>query len=182
MRALGLATLLLFGVGAGSALAADPITVPMSSTGVVPIVSDGGGKFDWDGFYAGVYGVAQGNSATDSQIGLGLDAGVNAQLDFFLVGGEVALEGLTNDELDTAYGKVLGKAGVTLTDDVLLYASAGLGADLGGGTVSSNLLLGGGVELALTDDLSVRAQYLHGFTITGDNETDQVTLGANFHF
>jgi outer membrane immunogenic protein len=181
MRALALASLLIFGVGAGSAAAADAITVPISGAGAVPVVS-GNAKFDWNGFYAGVYGVVQGNSETDTQLGLGIDAGVNAQLDFFLVGGEVALEGLTNDELDTAYGKVLGKAGVILTDDVLVYASAGLGADLGGGTGTSNLLLGGGVELAVTDDLSVRAQYLHGFAVSGDNETDQVTLGANFHF
>ena len=38
------------------------------------------------------------------------------------------------------------------------------------------------VEYGLTDNLSLRAQYLHGFPVTGNNPKDQVTLGAQFHF
>jgi len=56
-----------------------------------------------------------------------------------------------------------------------------LGASIAGPSESDGLL-GGGVELALTDNVSVDARYLHGFPITGANPKDQVTVGANFHF
>lgn len=166
-------------IGAGAAQAADPIAVPLSESPAQLPVADTG--FDWNGFYAGVYGVGQWSPAGGSQLGIGVDAGVNAQLDFVLVGGEVALHGLTGGTIDTAYGQVLGRAGVLITDDVLLYAAAGYGIDLGL-PAEDDLLLGGGVELAVADDVSVRAQYLHGFPLSGGNPKDQVTLGAHFHF
>lgn len=160
------------------ALAADPITVPIDSTGrSVPLTE---GSADWSGFYAGVYGVAQTSDANGGQAGLGLTAGVNAQIDFVLVGAEVSLQGLTGDVVDTAYGEVVGRTGVVLNDDVLLYAAAGYGWDLAGG--ESDILAGGGVEFAVNDELSLNAQYLRGFDQTGGNPKDQVTFGARFHF
>lgn len=162
------------------ARAADVIAVPVASSPVgVPVADDSG--FDWDGFYAGVYGVGQVSPAWGTQYGVGIDAGVNAQFDFFLVGAEVALQGLTGDALDTTYGQVLGRAGLVITDDVLLYAAAGYGIDLGA-PAEDDILLGGGVEVAVAGDFTVRAQYLHGFAVTGGNPKEQVTLGANFHF
>ena len=38
------------------------------------------------------------------------------------------------------------------------------------------------VQLAVADDVSIGARYLHGFPITGANPKDQFTVGANFHF
>lgn len=160
------------------ALGADPITVPIDSTGrSVPLTE---GATDWNGFYAGVYGVAQYSESTGGQAGLGLTAGVNAQIDFVLVGAEVNLQGLTGDSVDTAYGEVLGRTGLVLDDDILLYAAAGYGWDLAGG--ESDILAGGGVELAVNDELSLNAQYLRGFDQTGGDPKDQVTLGARIHF
>lgn len=164
---------------AGSATAADLITMPVSSSPIEIPVADAG--FDWSGFYTGVYGVVQQSPAGGTQYGLGINAGVNAQFDFFLIGGEVALHGLTGGALDTTYGQVLGKAGVEISDSVMLYAAAGYGIDLGAPD-EDDWLLGAGVELAVADNISVRAQYLHGFPITGGNPKDQVTLGAHFHF
>ena len=46
---------------------------------------------DWNGFYAGVYGVSQ-SSESDDQFGLGINAGINAQFDFYLLGAEVAVQ------------------------------------------------------------------------------------------
>lgn len=160
------------------ALAADPITVSIDSTGrSIPLTES---ATDWSGFYAGVYGVAQNSENNGVQAGLGLTAGVNAQIDFVLVGAEVNLQGVTSDSIDTAYGEVLGRTGLVLDDDILLYAAAGYGWDLAGG--ESDILAGGGVEFAINDELSLNAQYLRGFDQTGDNPKDQVTLGARIHF
>jgi outer membrane immunogenic protein len=180
MRQLTIAAFAALSIAAATgAHAADAIALPISDSAQEVPVADGG--FDWNGFYAGVYGVGQWSPVGGFQYGLGLDAGVNAQFDFFLLGGEVALHGLTGGPIDTAYGQVTGRAGVVITDDVLLYAAAGYGIDLGL-PGEDDALLGGGVEVAVTDDLSVRAEYLHGFPINGGNPKDQLTLGANFHF
>jgi outer membrane immunogenic protein len=179
IAALSLLAMLAGGAGAR---ASDLITVPVDSgAGAIPVATGASG-FDWNGFYAGVFGTAQrGSDSADTQLGAGLAAGVNAQFDFFLVGGEVTLEGLTDQQVDTAYGSVVGRAGLVLTDDVLLYAAAGYGHDLGGSS-RGDLLLGAGVEFAVTDDVSVNAQYLHGFDTATEDQSDQLSIGANFHF
>lgn len=176
---LAAASIVLAAIPVGAASAADLITMPVSSSPVEIPVADLG--YDWNGFYTGVYGVVQQSPEAGTQFGAGINMGVNAQFDFFLVGAEVALHGLTSEAVDTTYGQVLGKAGVVITDAVMLYAAAGYGIDLGA-PEEDDFLLGGGVELAVADNFSVRAQYLHGFPITGDNPKDQVTVGAHFHF
>jgi outer membrane immunogenic protein len=164
----------------GAAFAADLITVPTSTPVEVPVYEEPG--FDWNGFYAGVYGGAQNGSVSGTQYGLGVQAGVNAQFDFYLLGAEVSVHGLTGGNVgNTTYGQILGRAGLVVTDNVLVYAAGGYGIDLGA-PEEDDALLGGGVELAVTDNISVEAQYLHGFPINGGNAKDQVTVGANFHF
>lgn len=165
--------------GAGPSLASDLITVPVESSEIAVPVSDG--AFDWNGFYTGVYGVVQSSELRGTEVGAGIEAGVNAQFDFFLVGGEVALQGLTSDTIDTAYGKITGRGGVLITPDVLAYASAGYGMELTG-TGESDVLAGGGVEFAVNDSLSLNAEYTRSFSVEGDNSKDQLTLGARFHF
>ncbi|MEO5807161.1 MAG: porin family protein [Devosia sp.] len=161
------------------AFAADIITVPTSTPVEMPVAEPAG--FDWNGFYAGVYGGLQGSPVGGQQYGLGVDAGVNTTFDFYLLGAEVAVHGLTGGVGNTSYGQILGRAGLIVTDDVVAYGAAGYGIDLGV-PAESDFLLGGGVELAVTDAVSVRAQYLHGFPITGGNQKDQFTVGANYHF
>jgi outer membrane immunogenic protein len=165
----------------GTAFAADLITVPTSTPAEMPIYEDAG--FDWSGFYAGVYGGAQNGTTSGTQYGLGVQAGVNAQFDFYLLGAEVAVHGLTGGTAsETTYGQVLGRAGLVVSDDVLIYAAGGYGIDLGPPD-EQDVLLGGGVELAVTDTITVEAQYLHGFPLNnGGNAKDQFTVGANFHF
>lgn len=167
------------GFGIGAAQAADLITMPVSSSPIEVPVSDT--SYDWNGFYTGVYGVVQSSAAGGTQYGAGINAGVNAQFDFVLVGAEVALHGLTGGTLDTTYGQIIGKAGVVVTENALLYAAAGYGIDLGAPN-EDDFLLGAGVELAVAENVSMRAQYLHGFPITGGNPKDQFTLGAHFKF
>ena len=180
LKALAAAALMI-PAGITAACAADSLAVPVGSgAAALPVYGSDSG-FDWDGFYAGVFGAVQASPANGTQYGIGIDAGINKQFDFVLVGGEVALQGLTNGAVETVYGQVLGRAGLVITDEVLIYAAAGLGVDLST-FAEDDMLLGGGVELALADDWSLRAQYLHGFALSGANPKDQVTLGAHFHF
>jgi outer membrane immunogenic protein len=160
------------------AFAADEITLPVSSDKSIPVT---GGEFDWNGFYAGVYGVTQSSGAGGVQYGLGLNIGADARLQMVLVGGEIDLQQVTGGAGPTTQVQALGKAGVALTDDVVLYAMGGIGTDVGS-VSATDALLGGGLQLAVTSNVSVEARYMHGFALSGANPKDQLTLGANFHF
>lgn len=166
-------------ISVGPLFAADMITVPTSTPVEMPVYEPAG--FDWNGFYAGVYGAAQNGETSGTQYGLGVQAGVNAQFDFYLLGAEVAVHGISGDVGETTYGQILGRAGLVVTDDVVIYGAGGYGIDLGSRN-DSDALVGGGVELAVSDSISVEAQYLHGFPLNGGNAKNQFTVGANFHF
>lgn len=159
--------------------AADVISLPTSTPVAVP-VHDTAEPFDWSGFYAGVYGAARIVDG-QNQLGLGLQAGVNAQFDFVLLGAEVQVEGLNGDVGDTSYGQLLGRAGLVATDDVVVYAAGGYGIDLGNPQMDS-ALAGAGVEVAITDTISLEAEYLRSFSFDEGEPADSITFGANFHF
>ncbi|UXN69406.1 outer membrane beta-barrel protein [Devosia neptuniae] len=165
----------------GPAAAADMITVPTSTPVEMPVAESAG--FDWSGFYAGVYGVAQHGEDSGTQYGLGVQAGVNAQFDYYLLGAEVAVHGLAGNDGagETSYGQILGRAGLAVTDDVAVYAAGGYGLDLGA-PEEDDMLFGAGVEMAITGNVSVEAQYLRSFPLSGDNAKNQFTVGANYHF
>jgi outer membrane immunogenic protein len=173
-----IAVVALFAATPVAAHATDLLTVPTSANDAVPVADSG---FDWNGFYAGVFGAGQLSPVGGTQLGAGLDVGANARLEFVLLGAEVSVRGLGGGAGTTVYADAVGKAGLAITDDAIVYAAGGLGTSLTG-PAESDGLLGGGVELAMTDNLSVDARYLHGFPITGANPKDQVTVGANFHF
>ena len=178
MRVCLIVSALLVLAGTTAAGAVDPVTLSVETTSLAVPAEPGG--FDWSGFYAGVYGAAGQGGAAGSQFGLGAGIGVNAQLDFVLVGAEVTLQSLSGEGIDTSYGSVLGRSGIVLTDDILLFAVAGYGWDLQG--VGGGPLAGGGLEFALTGPVSLRAQYLHSFDGTASMPSNQLTLGAAFHF
>ena len=162
--------------------AADLVSYPTSTGQQLP-VTNAAPAYDWNGFYSGIYGVYQHSPDGGGQYGLGIDAGVNATFNYFLAGGEVAVQGdgLGDGAAPTSYGEVLGRAGVLVTDNTLLYGAAGYGIDLGTPD-ETDALVGGGLEYAVTNNVSLRAQYLHGLPLTGNNPKDQVSLGAQFHF
>lgn len=170
---------LLVSSSVGTAAAADLTTVPVSTSAALPVTQEAG--FNWSGFYAGVYGTVRNGSVSGTQYGLGLNVGVNTQFDFYLLGAEVAVEGLEGGVGETTYGQILGRAGLVATDNVVVYAAGGYGIDLGA-PQEQDALVGGGVEMAVSNNVSVRAQYLHGFATEGGNDKDQVTIGALFHF
>jgi outer membrane immunogenic protein len=179
MRLFAKIAILLCAVGLpATAHATDLLTVPTSGNDSLPVADAG---FDWNGFYAGVYGVTQASPVGGLQYGLGLDVGANARFEFVLVGGEVDFHGLVGGAGSTTYLQALGKVGVMATDDIAVYAAAGAGLDLGP-PAESDVLLGAGAEFALADNVSIDARYLHGFPTSGGNPKDQFTVGANFHF
>jgi outer membrane immunogenic protein len=158
-----------------SALATDMLTVPTSANDNLPVANSG---FDWNTFYAGVYGIAQSSPVGGGQYGIGVDVGVSSRLEFVLVGAEVTLQALTGAG-STIYGEGVGRAGIALTDDLVLYGAGGIGSDFAGQT---DALIGGGLEVAVTDTVTVDARYLHGIAVSGANPKEQVKVGANFHF
>jgi outer membrane immunogenic protein len=155
-----------------SARAADLMTMPVG-TASVPVA---GGSYDWDGFYAGMFGVTRSSQLYGFEYGLGLDVGATAHVQMVLVGGEVALEGFSGG---TTYVEGLGKLGVAVGNNLTAYGTVGLGSDLG---LQTDALVGGGIDLAVDSSISVDVRYLHGFAVQGANPKDQLTVGANFHF
>ncbi|WDR03203.1 porin family protein [Devosia algicola] len=162
-----------------TAFAADSSTFP--STLPVQVSNYAQPTFDWNGFYTGIYSGIKANQTGGTQYGLGVNVGVNAAFDFYLVGGEVAIEGLTGGPGSTSYAEILGRAGVIVADNVLVYGAAGYGIDLGVPN-EQDWLAGGGVEIAVGDSISLRGQYVHAFPGSGGNAKDQITVGAAYHF
>lgn len=182
MRAVGksLAMVLLYAFGFQCASAAEAITVPISTNSSLSVAE--AEAFDWGGFYAGLNVGVLSSELDDVQAGLGVNVGVNAQFDFYLVGAEVAVRGLSDGGAgETVYGQILGKAGLIVSDNVAIYAAGGYGLDLGPPS-EEDILAGAGVEISVTDSMSLRAEYLHGFPTIGGNPKSQFTLGANYHF
>ncbi len=167
------------GTMVSGAYAADLTTTVPETTTPAPMMQDS--AFDWNRFYVGAFGAAQGYEDQDWEYGAGLAAGVNTQIDFYLLGGEVAISGLTGNG-DRTYGQALARAGVVATDEVVLYGTAGYGVDLSAAD-EEHWLVGGGAEFAVSDNISIDGQYLHGFEVD-DTQTpmNQVTIGVNYHF
>jgi outer membrane immunogenic protein len=159
--------------------AQDPIVLPVSGDAALPISQDP--SFDWNGFYAGVYGTTTFSPTYNLQYGYGFNLGFSHAFDFVLVGGEVAFHPLGNDTLGTRYLQAVGRGGVLVTDNILVYGATGFGTDAGAYD-DAHILAGGGLELGVTDSVSLRGQYLHGFPTSNDNPIEQVTFGAEFHF
>ena len=158
--------------------AAETIGLSSNAQAEVPVAAPS--AFDWSGFYAGIYGVAESDSGNGA-VGLGVQAGVNAQFDFYLVGADVAVQGLNGAGSGGADGQLLGRAGLVVTDNVLVYAAGGYGLALDSPNDGAGLL-GGGLEVGLTDSVSLEGRYLRSFPVDGSAPAQQLTLGANFHF
>jgi outer membrane immunogenic protein len=178
---------LVFAALAGSAQAADPLTVAVDAA-----------TFDWSGVYAGVYvgagtgtvftnTVPPGAAADINVTGLlgGVDVGVNFQTGNIVLGVE-ADAAVTNiggslvaaacagtcTERTNFLGSIRGRAGLAL-DKVLLFATAGLAVlnetsgtvPPPGGTTGTftgtytGYVVGAGAEFAVSDQLSLKAEY-----------------------
>ena len=131
-------------VGFGSAaMAADLIVMD-------PMVEEIATGFDWDGPYVNIsaYGGIGAAAGVTGTIGVG------GTSDSFYYGAE--LTGAYVWPLNTFALEGDVRLGFLVSDDVLLYGLAGLGT-VGG--VLPYGILGAGMEFAVTDTMSIRAQY-----------------------
>ena len=175
---------------AGGAQAADPI-IP---TTPVPIYEPAG--FNWEGLYAGVRVGGQFSSSTTDYANyplsttsgvLGAAVGVNfIPVDPFLVGVEVTGDYIWNNAFSTGEFFANLRAGAVVTDSVLVYAIGGVGTNNRTGFSEGVYQLGGGVELAVTDSVSVRAELVGqgDFDGAADSffESAKATVGVFYHF
>ncbi|UJW86070.1 outer membrane protein [Devosia sp. SL43] len=175
---------------AGGAQAADLI-IP---TTPVPIYEAAG--FDWEGLYAGVRlggqfvgtaaygGIAAGPAITGGVIGGAV--GVNfVPADPFLVGVEVTGDYIWFNGFSTGEFFANLRAGAIVTDQVLVYALGGVGVQSTGGASNSIYQLGGGVEFAVTDAITVRGEIVGQGDFTGGDdffEAAKATVGVFYHF
>lgn len=176
---------------AGGAQAADLI-IPTTPQ---PIYEAAG--FDWEGLYVGVRAGGQfvGSDASlyagypiNSTSGvLGAAVGVNfIPVDPFLIGAEVTGDYIWNNSFSTGEFFANLRAGAVLTDSVLVYAIGGLGTNNRTGFNQAVYQLGAGVELAVTDSVSVRGELVGQGDFDGAAdpffEGAKATVGVFYHF
>lgn len=173
--------------------------------------------WSWRGFYIGVNGgYAFGDAGFVEPDGLfgGGQAGFNMQFDRLVVGLEGDIQGADiNDTTRFSFAGIPGRASVDVDwfstlrgrvglahDRTLFYATAGLAwadvdqrVSLGGVTVSSDdvetgYAVGGGIEHALGDQWSIKAEYLYvdlgdiGGPTSSDLDFHTVRAGLNYKF
>jgi outer membrane immunogenic protein len=160
---------------ASASIAADAPRAPAYYTAAAPISA-----YAWAGPYLGVnlgyqWGYATGNPTKPSGIAGGVEAGYNWQTGQFVFGGEadIALSGA--DDTFAAwkfanpwFGTLRARAGFAL-NNVLVYGTLGFAfgggyAEVAGRSESrthSGWSAGGGVEVAVTRNVSARVEYLY---------------------
>nr|MBF0685521.1 outer membrane beta-barrel protein [Pseudomonas sp.] len=148
--------------------------------------------FSWDGLYAGIEAggiFADGDDTTGLVGGI---VGVNFTVaDPIVVGIEVQADYLFLDGDDAGLVLALGRVGALLTDSVLIYAAGGLGTTINGDDDVGVFALGAGVEVALTDSVSLRGEVLGLGNLDDDDDIDgdddffaagKATVGVFYHF
>lgn len=162
---LRLASASVLAILSSAALAAD---LPIMSPPPAPMLSTTPIAYNWSGFYIGAHG-GWGFADGDFEDGfiVGGHLGVNWQFNNFVLGAEG--DGSFVDWGDTeAVGTVRLRGGLAL-DRFLPYVTGGaaFGDDIG-------WVAGGGVEYALTDNVSAGVEFLH---YDYDEDTSNVIRG-----
>ncbi len=153
-----------------AAVAADPYS---------PIYS--GSISGWDGIYGGLGLTYEGWSNAASGVGIVATVGGNATFDMFLIGIEVT--GAAHYWFDGTWSGRFAfgpRAGILVTDDVLVYASTAIGWDNQRKWLGE---VGAGVEFMVADQLSLDLGY--DFVVdldTPDTYGHRLTTSALWHF
>lgn len=162
----------------GGAQAADLI-IPTTPQ---PIYAPAG--FNWEGLYAGVQGGGEFFNGTTYGV-IGGHVGVNfIPADPILLGVEATGEYWWNNAVSGSEFLINARIGAVVTDSVLVYAIGGTGIENTGGNSQGIYQLGGGVEFAVTDSISVRGQVVGLGYYNNANFFDatKATVGVSFHF
>jgi outer membrane immunogenic protein len=144
--------------------------------------------FSWDGLYAGIEAGGLFADGVDTTGLVGGVVGVNFTVaDPILVGIELQADYLFTDGEDAGLILALGRVGAVVTDSVLVYAAGGVGTSLGGDDNEGVYALGAGVEVALTDSVSLRGEVLGlgGFDDDANDDffdSAKATVGVFYHF
>lgn len=177
---------------AGGAQAADLI-IPTTPQ---PIYEAAG--FDWEGLYIGARAGGQWTGAdvslyattpvnTSSGV-LGAAVGVNfIPMDPILLGAEVTGDWIWNNTATSSSEFFVNlRAGAVVTDSVLIYALGGVGTANRAAVNTGVYQLGGGVEVAVTDAITVRGEVVGqgDFDGAADSffEAAKATVGVYYHF
>lgn len=189
-----------------AAQSADLIISQPAMPGIVSVSSN------WEGAYVGVFGGFASGEIYDSPANETLDAsgwlvGVNAGIDFYLtdgvvagIVGDIAWAGIAYDDFDADdigidwQGSLRGRLGFD-AGRFMPYLTAGLAVAHGNIDAASATHIGwtagAGVELAITEDLSVDLLYRYsdyglqdypGTAVDFGFRTHQVSLGLNWRF
>lgn len=153
--------------------------------------------FDWEGLYAGAelggvfnnFGVGSLPSNVTQGVVGGI-IGVNFMVaDPLLLGLEAQADYVWGSGGDAGLFLAMAHVGAVVTDRVLVYAAGGVGFQTMSGFDNSGVYaLGGGVEVALTDSVTVRGEILglgdfSGPFSGGDFfESTKATVGIFYHF
>ena len=176
----------------GGAQAADLI-IPVTPE---PIYTPAG--FDWEGLYVGArlggqfVGDNYAGSTDDTTYGvIGAAVGVNfIPVDPILLGVEVTADYNWNGTAGvTSTSEFFAnlRAGAIVTDNAMIYALGGVGYQNNGTTSETVYQLGGGVEFAVNDVVTVRGEVVGqgDFSAVGTDtffESAKATVGVFYHF
>ncbi|GHA10485.1 hypothetical protein GCM10007989_00810 [Devosia pacifica] len=144
--------------------------------------------FSWDGLYAGVEAGGIFTDGIDDDVGgvIGGVVGVNFTVaDPFLLGAELQGDYVWMDGDDAGLFLALARVGAVVTDEVLVYGSAGVGVSVTDGDDDGVFALGGGVEVAVTENVSVRGEVLGLGTLDDGDDFftgAKATVGVFYHF
>src|SRR5690606_19755698 len=134
-----------------------------------PVMIDNSYGFDWEGPYAGLW---VGGLTAPNVFALGADLGVNAMLDSSLLAG---VEGNISMESNSTWSvQGHGRLGF-VADQAVIYGLAGVGWN---SSTGGYIPLGAGVEFAVADNLSLKAEY--NYQRGPGRHLGKV--GFNFHF
>lgn len=150
--------------------------------------------FGWEGLYVGVQAGALFNG--DTPVGtqpagtvqgtIGGVVGVNfIPVDPILVGLEVQGDYVWGSNFDAGLFLLNARLGAVVTNEIVVYATGGLGTVIQAGAASGVYALGGGVEYALTDSVSLRGEVLGLGDFNAGTpffQSTRATLGAFYHF
>src|ERR1700677_541445 len=166
--------------------------------------------YSWMGPYLGAnlgyeWGELSNSGAKPSGIAGGFQGGYNWQFGQFVLGAETDLQLSDSNDVFANYkfsnpwfGTLRGRGGLAL-NNILFYGTLGLAYGRGhvdiGSLGEDNMHVGwaggGGLEVGLTQNWSVRAEYLYidlsseGYVLTGTNnglQSNLVRFGVNYRF